>query len=120
VERGGRRGPSNLERKNTIPEVLTIWIVNSKSYCRRSGAGRVVSVVDGSIYEGVDGGTCSRRHGISSCAYSLTEKLTQVISESRSAIAKEPNESARSKGRKTGGRERGTEKGGKGVVGSIP
>jgi hypothetical protein len=32
------------------------------------------------------------------CARSLTEKLSQVIIESRSAIAKERNESARSKG----------------------
>jgi hypothetical protein len=43
-------------------------------------------------------------------ARSLTGKLSKVISENRSAIAKERNESARTEqeSRKTGGRERGT------------
>jgi hypothetical protein len=55
-----------------------------------------VGVVDGSIYEGwmdllVAGGMEYHR------ARSLTGKPSQVISESRSAIAKERNESARSK-----------------------
>jgi hypothetical protein len=55
--------------KNTIP-----GIDNMDSTLKEllegvaRGAGRVVGVVDGSIYERVDGFTCSRRHGISLCA----------------------------------------------------
>jgi hypothetical protein len=73
--------------------------------------------MDGSIHKGVDGFTCIIYRTIYIAggmefhrARSLTGKLSQVISESRNAIAKERNESARSKrvARKTGGRERGT------------
>jgi hypothetical protein len=54
-------------------------------------------------------------------ARSLTGELSQVISESRSAITKKNKMRARgARGcRKTEGRKRGTEKGGEGVVGCI-
>ena len=57
----------NLERK-TPYQVLTIWILYTKIIIRRSGTGRVVGVMDGSIHERTDGVTCSRRYGIPSCA----------------------------------------------------
>jgi hypothetical protein len=54
VEQGeGSFECGNLGRE-TPYQVLIIWIVHAQGTIRRSGTGRVVGIVDGSIYEGVD------------------------------------------------------------------
>jgi hypothetical protein len=68
VEEGGALRTWQPGAKSVIPGIDNIYGQYMKRTIRRSGTGRVVGGVDGSVYEGVDGSACSWRHAISSCA----------------------------------------------------